>query len=237
MPPGMPKGRIYEVVPSPEDMAHRLAGLFVIASSSAISARGVFNVAISGGSTPRRFLELLGEPPYSEGIEWSSTHLFFVDERCVTPNDEMSNFRMAHEALLKDINTSVHRIEGELGPEEAARRYEHELRELLGQEPVLDMVFLGMGADGHTASLMPGSVALAQGDALAVAVPDAEPRRVSITLGVINSARSVVFHVTGAGKADTIKGIFGGQGDFVASRVKQEALWLLDSEAASALGA
>ena len=234
----MQTSRMYEVMADPEELAHRAAALFVMAASSSISARGVFNVAISGGSTPRRFLELLGQTPYSEGIEWNKTHLFFVDERCVPPGHEASNFRMAHEALLKDITTSVHRIEGELGPDEASRRYSHEIRALLGvKKPVLDMVLLGMGADGHTASLMPGSAALTASDELVVPVPGAEPPRVSMTLPLINASRSIVFHVAGKAKAATLKGVLQDEagGGFVAALVAPRAVWLLDREAASQL--
>ena len=228
---------MYEVMADPEALAHRAAALFVMAASSSISARGVFNVAISGGSTPRRFLELLGKAPYNEGIQWDKTHIFFVDERCVPTDHEQSNFRLVHNALLRDIKASVHRIEGELGPDEASRRYAHEIRALLGAPPVLDMVFLGMGADGHTASLMPDSVALTSSDEFAVSVPDAEPPRVSLALPLINAARSIVFHVTGKAKAATLKGVLQDEdgGGFVAGLVVPRAVWLLDSEAASQL--
>jgi 6-phosphogluconolactonase len=226
-----------EVLPGPGEVAEKAAGLFVIAASSAISARGTFNVAFSGGSTPKVFLSLLSGKPHREAVDWDSIHVFFADERCVPPSDEMSNFRMASHALLSHVPAHIHRIEGELGAEEAARRYGDLVSGILGNPPVLDMVFLGMGEDGHTASLFPGSRALEEKDRLTVAVPEREPLRVSLTLPVINSARSIVFLVTGEKKASALRDILerGNPAGLPAGMVDQKALWLLDGEAASAL--
>lgn len=225
-----------QVLPGPKELAARAAELFLIAASSAISARGVFNVAFSGGSTPELFFAELSKSPFKDRMAWDKVHVFFADERCVPPSDGMSNFRGASEALLSKVNANVHRIEGELGPEEAARRYAHVIHGVLGAEPVLDMIFLGMGADGHTASLFPDSDALSENSLPAVAVPDKSPARVSITLPLINAARTVVFHVTGLSKAATVKGVLGDtMPEAPASRVTSRALWLLDAEAASEL--
>lgn len=239
-----------QVLEGPEELAHRAAELFVMAASSAISARGAFSVAFSGGRTPGIFFSTLATEPYRQGVEWEKVHVFFVDERSVPPDHEMSNFRLADDALLGKVRPITHRIQGELGPLEAARRYSAELREVLGSQPQFDMVFLGMGDDGHTASLFPGSASLEEKDALAVAVEDREPPRVSLTLPVINAARTIIFLVTGASKAAKVRQILGGdmhercsgtasgeRGDSVppAGRVNEKALWLLDEDAASAL--
>ena len=239
-----------QVLPGPEDLAIRAAELFVMAASSAISARGSFSVAFSGGSTPELFFRSLSVPPFDEGVQWEKVHVFFVDERCVPPDHELSNFRLASEALLSKARAIVHRIYGELGPGEAAKKYASELEDVLGRSPQFDMIFLGMGDDGHTASLFPGSGSLMEEDRLAVAVEDREPPRVTLTLPVINAARTIIFLVTGASKAAKVRQILGEdmheggsgpapgeRGDSVppAGMVNEKALWLLDEEAASGL--
>lgn len=230
-------GYLRQILPDPPALSARAAELFVIAASSAISGRGVFNVAFSGGTTPALMLSMLAQPPYKEGVDWDKVHVFFVDERCVPPDNEQSNFRLADDALLSKVNASVHRIHGELAPEEASGRYEKELRDTLGAEAVLDMVFLGMGADGHTASLFPGSGALEEEARLAVAVTDQAPPRVSITLPVINAARTAVFHVTGEQKAGPVREVLEGSNPrgLPAGLVSKRALWLLDEAAAAEL--
>ena len=237
-------GYLRQVLQDPAALAARAAELFAIAASSAISERGVFYAAFSGGRTPLLFLEALASEPFRNSVQWEKVHVFFVDERCVPPDSEQSNFRLASSALLTRVRARVHRIEGELGPAEAANRYERELRATLGDRPALDMVLLGMGADGHTASLFPGSDALGEMERLAVGIADREPARVTLTLPVINASRSIVFHVTGADKAGMVREVLQGHAQsgkvgYVppAALVDPRALWLLDTAAASGLSA
>jgi len=231
------EAHLIQVLSDPRALARRASELFVMAASTAISARDLFSVALSGGSTPELFFRTLGSEPFSQGVQWEKTHVFFSDERCVPPSDLMSNFRMANEALLGQVPAQVHRIEGELGPDEAALRYSGTIRDVLGDKPVLDMMLLGMGADGHTASLFPGSALLREEQMLAVPVPGREPPRVSLTLPVINSARTIMFLVTGEQKAAALREILeeGNPGGLPAGMVSNGALWLLDEAAASEL--
>jgi 6-phosphogluconolactonase len=175
------------------------------------------NIALAGGSTPRAAYERLS----AMGLDWSSCRLWFGDERCVPPDDERSNYRMAHESLLEPLGDSApeaHRIEGELGPDAAAKRYQAELTDALGdQRPQLDLLLLGIGPDGHTASLFPGKPALDELDRAVVGVPEAgQPPyvpRVTLTLPVLNAAREVLFLIKGAEKAGPAASAFGDDPD------------------------
>lgn len=160
---------------------------------------GCRTLVLAGGSTPRRAYELLAERP----LPWGRVTALFGDERCVAPDDPESNYLMAKRSLLDRVHPgSVHRMPGELGAEEAAARYEPIVA---GLAP-LDLVLLGMGPDGHTASLFPGHAALqAAGHAVAVhGAPKPPPDRVSLTLGALRAAREVVVLVTGADKAEAL---------------------------------
>jgi 6-phosphogluconolactonase len=194
---------------SPEDVARAAAERFVFAAQEASNARSRFAVALSGGSTPKRAYELLAGNGYRERVDWSKVHVFFGDERCVPPNDTESNFRMAGEAMLSRVpipQENVHRIVGEGDPSIGARTYEEEdLRSFFAGAswPRFDLVFLGMGDDGHTASLFPGSAALKEDKAWVVAnwVEKFKTFRITLTAPAINNAAHVVFLVTGEGKA------------------------------------
>lgn len=229
-------GHLRQVLAGPDELAERAAELFVMACSSAIGSRGAFHVALSGGTTPGLFFNTLTRAPYTNGIEWDKAHLYFADERCVPPDDNESNFKLLSDTILYKVTTHPHRVEGELGPQEAARRYEALITAMLGPEPVFDMIFLGMGEDGHTASLFPGSSAL-EAHGIAVPVPDREPPRVSLTMPVINAARTMVFHVTGSTKSAALKRVFsqGEKSGLPAAMVNERAIWLMDEEAASGL--
>jgi 6-phosphogluconolactonase len=164
-------------------------------------ARG--HIALSGGSTPRRAYELAAriEP------DWVAVELWWGDERCVPPEDERSNFRLAREAMLDHLATpprAVHRIRGELDPAEAARLYDEELRDV-----ALDLVLLGLGPDGHTASLFPHDPALVEEERLAVSVQRPDVARVTLTPPPLRAARHVVFLVVGDDKADAARRAFG----------------------------
>lgn len=166
------------------------------------AARNGGDVAFSGGSTPRRAYELAAE----REPDWSRASLWWADERCVPPDDERSNFRLAREALLgrvADAPLAVRRILGELDPLEAARRYDEELRGV-----TLDLVLLGVGADGHTASLFPHHEALDEDRRLAVAVERPDVARVTLTPPPLRAARHVVFLVTGSEKAGAVSRAF-----------------------------
>jgi 6-phosphogluconolactonase len=198
--------------------------MFASVAAAAVEARGVARVAISGGNTPKTMFELLAdrEQPYFARVPWERLHLFWVDERCVPPTHEESNYRMTNEAMLKHVPlppAQVHRMEGELDPEIAASRYEATLRtafELEGAETaVFDLVLLGMGDDGHTASLFPHTAALHEMSRQVVAnhVPQKDAWRVTLTLPVIDRGREVTFLIEGDAKAQVVHDVFLGPYD------------------------
>jgi 6-phosphogluconolactonase len=166
------------------------------------------HIVLTGGSTPRAAYEQAATEPEA----WERATLWFGDERCVPPTDERSNYRLANEALLSRVPTrAVHRIRGERGPSDGAEAYEQELRD--AGPPAFDLLLLGLGPDGHLASLFPGQESLSERSRLAVGVPEAglEPfvPRVSLTLPVLASAKRIVFLVTGASKAEAVAAAFG----------------------------
>jgi 6-phosphogluconolactonase len=196
-----------------EALSRAVAETFVQLARQRAREAGRFPVALSGGSTPRRLYELLGSPEFALQVEWSKVHIFQVDERMVPPEHASSNFRMIRESLLKAASIpeeNVHRILGELPQVESAGKYEDDLVKYFSAHPPdfprFDLLFLGMGADGHSASLFPGSRAL--GETKRWVVPS-EPspeglERVTLTLPVLNNARNIIFLVTGAEKSDTL---------------------------------
>jgi 6-phosphogluconolactonase len=219
---------------------------------AAVTARGRFTIALSGGSTPRVLYRLLADPgaPWRGRVPWDRVHVFFGDERHVPPDHADSNFRMADEALLSHVPVaSVHRMEGERPAEEAARRYEADLRafhgETGGAPPPLDVALMGLGEDGHTASLFPGSPALDERERWAVApwVPHLGSTRITLTLPVFDAARAVIFVVAGAEKAGPLARLVApraGEEPIPAARVRPtrgELLVLADAAAASAIPA
>jgi 6-phosphogluconolactonase len=201
-----------------------------------------FTVALAGGSTPRTAYELLATE-YADRLFWSHTHVFFGDERPVPPDHPDSNHRMAEEAMLSYvIPASVHRMQGEIPPEKAAATYEKELREFFAGPPLFDLVLLGLGPDGHTASLFPRSPALEETERYAVANPVEKlaTERLTLTLPVINAAREIVFLVSGEDKAEAVAEVLRGETEprkYPAKLVKprEDSLWLLDRAAAELL--
>lgn len=233
---------VLEIFPNPPALVNYAANLFV---QMAIAAPERFSVALSGGSTPRALYERLAANEMAERIPWEKVHLFWGDERCVPPDHPESNYGLTAAALLSRIPLpaeNVHRIRGELPPAEAASLYEAELRAFFGETPAFDLVFLGMGEDGHTASLFPGSPALAESVRWAVEVEHTAPppplvSRVTLTFQVLNAARRVVFLVTGAAKAGMFAQVWHGA-SFPAAQIRPqdgELLWLVDQAAASEL--
>ncbi len=183
----------------------------------AIDQSGVFHFALAGGSTPKVVFERLATPEFSTQIDWQKTHIWFGDERCVPAEHTDSNYRMANQALLSLVDlpeTNIHRIPGELEPEQAVQHYTNELKQHITSTskgfPVLDLMLQGLGPDGHTASLFPGTPVLEVIDQLvtAVYVEKMDSWRVSVTFPVLNAAQNLLFLVAGAGKAEIIKDIF-----------------------------
>ncbi|MBA2441558.1 MAG: 6-phosphogluconolactonase [Rubrobacter sp.] len=230
-----------EVYESPQELAEAAARDFAARAEEAVGRRSRFVVALAGGSTPEATYEALARE-YAGSSFWSSTHVFFGDERPVPPDHEDSNYRMAETALLRHVSpASVHRMRGELPPAQAAREYEQDLRGLFGDEgglPVFDLVHLGLGDDGHTASLFPGTAALDTGDRWAVENPVEKlgVTRLTLTAPAINAARAVHFLVAGEGKADAVKEVLQGDADpreYPAKLIRPagELAWLLDRAA------
>ena len=200
---------------TPEELAEAAACIFVGSAAESIAERGRFAVALAGGSTPKATYEVLARD-HAEDVDWPNVHVFFGDERTVPPDHEDSNYRMAWEALLDHVPVgSVHRMRGELQPDEAAASYETDLRQFFGGEAVLDLVMLGIGDDGHTASLFPETPALEVTDRLAVAnpVPKLDTTRLTLTAPVLSAARAVNFLVAGEGKAEALREILEGDAD------------------------
>jgi 6-phosphogluconolactonase len=224
----------YYVEPDAEALARRAAHHFVEMVSEAAAANGRVRIAISGGSTPKAAFQLLADPnqPWRQRMPWEDLEIFWVDERTVPPDHPESNFRMTREALLDHVPLhpqQIYRMEGELEPEVAAARYESELRNtfrLEGAEcPRFDLVSLGMGDDGHTASLFPNTAALHELGRLVTAnqVPQKDTWRITLTWPVINHARSVFFLIAGADKAIPVHEVFTGPRD--PERLPSQLIW------------
>lgn len=232
-----------QVYESPQELAEAAARAFAGSAAEAIAERGRFAVALAGGSTPKATYEILARD-HAEDVDWPNVHAFFGDERTVPPDHEDSNYRMARETLLDRVPIgSVHRMRGELPPDEAAAVYEEDLGQFFGGEfPVLDLVMLGIGPDGHTASLFPATAALGVTDRLVVANPvtKLDTTRLTLTVPVLNAAREVRFLVAGAGKAEALAEILEGDADpreYPAKLVRPPGgpIWMVDHAAASAL--
>ena len=231
-----------EVYDNPEELAQAAARDFAARAAEAIGERGRFAVVLAGGSTPKATYDVLARD-YTDTIGWKDVHVFFGDERGVPPDHEDSNYRMANEALLSRVPVgSVHRIRGELPPPEAAADYERELRGFFGGPPVFDLVMLGIGEDGHTASLFPRTPALDATDRLAAANPVEKlgTTRLTLTAPTINASREVVFLVAGGGKAEALKEILEGDADprdYPAKLIRPagDPTWMVDRAAARLL--
>lgn len=230
-------------------MSRRAASIFMDEAAIAAASKGTFTVAVSGGTTPLRFFELLASK-FRGDVPWDRVHIFWVDERCVSSGHEDSNYKGAHEAFLSEVDIppeNIHRIKGELSPDEGAREYEEELRRYFGRGglPVFDLVVLGVGEDGHTASLFPDGPSLSETGRLAIPVYVNKMRswRITLTLPVLNNASHILFLVTGRKKALVLKEILENDVNnpkYPASLIRPfngKVTWLLDSEASSQLTA
>jgi 6-phosphogluconolactonase len=209
-----PRVRVFD---DPEGVARAAAHRIVELADESIGEKGTFSLALSGGSTPRSVYELLAGEEFRDRIDWASVHVFFGDERTVAHDDAESNYRMANEALLSRVPLpaeNIHRIEG-LGDAAAnASDYESVMRGFFGESawPRLDLVMLGMGDDGHTASLFPGTLALEEKREWVVAnwVEKLNTWRITLSAPAINAARHVLFLVTGAGKSQRLREVLKG---------------------------
>ncbi|HLM77524.1 MAG TPA: 6-phosphogluconolactonase [Rubrobacteraceae bacterium] len=202
-----PNVRVFE---NPQQLAEAAAEVFAKETARSIRETGRFAVALAGGSTPKRTYELLATEYGEKDLDWGKVHIFFGDERTVPPNHEDSNYLMAHEVLLSHIRVgSTHRMRGELDSWEAAALYEEELVGFFGGPPRFDLILLGIGEDGHTASLFPRTPALGARDRWVVEnrVEKLGTLRLTLTVPAINAARKVIFLVAGEGKAEALKEI------------------------------
>jgi 6-phosphogluconolactonase len=243
--------------PGTEELNNFAAEKFVEIAAGAIEERGDFTVALAGGSTPKALYQLLASDKFENEIDWSKVFFFFGDERNVPPDDAESNFRMANENLFRSLKISEKNIFRWLTEEKsvvaAADDYESRIRDFFGKkgllidesdtEPSFDLILLGMGADGHTASLFPFTEALSETAKFAVANPveKLKTTRLTLTFPVINNARNIIFLVAGAEKAETARAVL--EGDFQPHKFPSQNVrprdgamwWLLDEKAASNL--
>lgn len=235
------------ILPTPERAAWAAADLIVTLSEERTRAQDYFTIALSGGSTPQRLYELLSSESFARRLHCERWHVFWSDERCVPPNHPESNYRLAKESFLDKVSIpshQVHRMRGELTPKDAAEEYEVALRqEFPSSSPIFDLMLLGMGDDGHTASLFPGTDALHEKRRWVVAnwVPLLRAYRITFTLPLINMARVIAFLVTQKSKAELLKQVLEpeeGQELPPAALVRPTegvVHWFLTAEAASKL--
>ncbi len=249
---------VLNVQPDSASLLRLAADAVAFFGRKAIERRGRFHLALSGGNTPRALFELLARPPYVERVYWDRVHVWWGDERAVPSDAPESNYRMAEQALLRHVPIppgQVHRVRTELGAEQAAAHYETEIKFAFGQIsvdaetgalldgagiPVFDMILLGMGEDGHTASLFPHSEALAAHERLVVShfVEQAGMQRITFTAPLINAGDTVLFLVSGASKAPMLKRVLLGEYAPDALPAQQIApagklFWMTDAEAAA----
>src|SRR6266852_1408524 len=230
-----------EILVDPEALARRVAGWLLAISMARVS---VFTLALSGGGTPRRLYELLAGPPYRDVFPWQRTHLFWGDERFVPRDDESSNYRMVRDAMLSRAPipaTNIHPvpIEG-LTPEAAASDYERELKSFYGAarldpaRPLFDVNLLGLGPDGHTASLFPDTAVLEERERWVAAVVGSKPTRITLTYPALESSRHVAFLVAGKEKREILSRFQRGEHTLPAARLRPIGTLHLFADAAAA---
>ncbi len=237
---------IIEVVPNPSSLAERAAEEFFRLAELAMANEGRFTVALAGGTTPQLMYTFLSKM----NLSWDRIHFFWGDERCFPPDHQNSNYHMAYETLIKAIpspSQNIHRIQGEFPVEQAAKQYKEDLYLFFkGTLPRFDLILLGLGSDGHTASLFPGTPAAREMSNWVAPVIHRDPPlplvdRVTLTLPVLNSAAQVLFMVSGAEKAESLAQVLHGKsqpGLLPAQAVKPvngKLLWLVDQAAAEML--
>ena len=233
-----------------EELSHAAAHLFIEQTAQAVAQRNRFLVALNGGSTPSRLFQLLATD-HDKEVDWSNVHVFWGDERCVPADDPGSSYGQARDLLLNHVpipDSHIHRIRGELGPAEASKEYSIRLQEFASpplQWPRFDLVYLGMGEDGHTASLFPGSLVDVSEPTMPVTAhyQDRPANRVTLTPVVFNDARMIAFIAAGGKKAETLEKVLSdtytrNPVQFPAQRIKPKdgrLIWLVDESAASKL--
>ena len=239
-----PRGEL-RVCESAQAVAGALADLFVQKARDAIEARGSFSVALAGGRTPQAAYALLAGAERRDSVDWPNVSIYFGDERCVPPESDDSNYKSAFDSFLSKVpvrTRNVHRMHGEDEPARAARAYAQVLVETMGEQPRFDLMLLGMGEDGHTASLFPGTDPRVAEDQLvrAVVTEARDPLRLTLTPLVINNSRHIAIAVEGAAKAPTLRAVREGPYDPVKYPVQivsprdGEFTWLADRAAAGA---
>jgi len=248
----MSSAREIQVFATTQELFQAAADQFARVATQAVESYGRFTVALSGGSTPRSLFSLLAAR-YQSAVPWGKTFFFWGDERHVPPDDAESNYRMARETLLSKIPIgpdNVYRMRAE-DPDaaRAAEQYEQDLRQFFalkpGEFPCFDLIMLGMGPDGHTASLFPGTAALQEKSRLVVAnwVPKFNTYRLTMTLPVLNNGRTVSFLVVGADKAEAMQQVMEGStpGEQYPSKliapIRGTLMWMMDKAAAGKLKA
>lgn len=229
------------------ELNRKAAAQFIERARAAIARAGRFSVALSGGSTPKALYSLLGSPDYRDRVDWQRAHLFWGDERCVPPDHTESNFRMVNEALLSAIQIpekNVHRMAGEKEPNEAVADYQRDLQDFfalgIGELPRFDLILLGLGEDGHTASLFPGSTALTEEKHLVATtyVERLKAHRLTLTLPVLNNAAQASFLVAGASKSAIVENLLGANSqslDYPAGQIQPsngQLTWFVTKDAA-----
>lgn len=229
------------------EASHAMAEKFISIADEAVNNRKRFTVALAGGSSVQMLYDMLRSDSYRDNIPWAKTHVFWGDERAVAFEDALSNARMAWEKLLNHVpvpENQIHRMKGEIEPGKAADEYEMVLkRHFEKEEPVFDLILLGMGADGHTASIFPGSEAVHEKERLVATGYNSEQgtHRISLTAPLINQSRHIFFAVFGEGKAETLKQVL--EDEYTPDQLpvqlirseKSEITWFLDEEAAKLL--
>ena len=233
------------VYPNKEKLVAATAERVINLIGQAIQENGLCNIALAGGNTPREVYSMLAANSYRDRVDWNGLHIFWGDERMVPPEHQDSNFRMVQQTLLEHIKIpdgNVHRIRGEITPEQAAAEYTELLHDHFREDsPHFDLILLGIGEDGHTASLFPDTDAIEECErhTVAVFVPRLNTWRVTLTLPVLNAAREVIFLVSGSSKSNIIQRIMSVKQptkDLPATMVNPEngtLHWMLDSEAAA----
>lgn len=240
-----------QIFPDKEALTKETAELFSRLAQDAVAKRGRFSVALSGGSTPKALFSLLAKPAVVDNIPWASTHIFWGDERLVPPDDPGSNYYHAAKLLLQHVPIpaeNIHRVKGEHTADQAVQDTIDQLRKFSSDDriwPRLDLVLLGMGSDGHTASLFPGSDPVEDPGVFVKHVSaeyeDRPADRLTLTPLIINDARHILFLVTGANKAEALAAVLQGPKDWrkwPAQRIKAHdgtLTWFVDQEAAAKL--
>ena len=236
--------RRLEIVPDKEALVQQAVEYFIETAQEQIGDKGVFTVALSGGSTPKPVYAELAKPENRERVDWEKVQLFWGDERPVSTDDPQSNYRMVRETLLDQIDIpaeNVHRVPAEMDVRMGAFQYEEELRAFFsGEWPTFDFVFLGMGNDGHTASLFPHSAGLNEDFRWFIAnyAPSMDSWRLTLTAPAINAARFILVLVEGVGKADRLKMVLGDPREPDEMPIQMidpsqgEMVWLVDQAAA-----